>query len=678
MMSSANKRNLEPIKDPDRKRLILISIVLFGFFALLIAQFYRIQIIEGERWSREARGQHFFIVKEPGQRGTFISNTSVKKGHPELPQRFVIDVEKFHLYIDPESITEKNKNYVASHLMGMLNLSVAEQMGFRKHVYRKCRSRKLAMWLDRESRDAILDWWFPYAREHKLPRNALFFVSDYQRSYPFGKLLGQVLHTIQNNKDEVTQQAIPTGGLELQFDSYLRGKQGKRRLMRSPRNSFETGEIIASPEHGANIYLTINHCLQAIAEEEIAKGVKKYKAKAGWAVMMDPRSGEILALAQYPFFYPPEYQYYFNDPRMTEHSRVKAITDANEPGSIMKPVTLTIGLMANEVLRKKGEKPLFSPSEKMPTSNSRFPGRSKPLVDTHFHKFLNMEMALQKSSNIYMARLVESMVARLGKEWYRQALQDIFGFGKKTGIELPAESNGVLPTPGKKHPNGTFEWSVPTPFSMAIGHNLQMSSMQLVRAYAVYANGGYLVEPTLLRKIVKTQADGNQKILLDHTTRDVLGTAPRVLSPEIVKAIVSAMKYVTKPGGTASKGDIWGYTEAGKTSTAKKIVNGAYSETQYVATFVGFTPVVNPAFVLLVCMDEPEYGYIPGVGKNHNGGCCTALLFREIATRSLEYLGITPDDPYGYPRGDPRCDREKADWMPEIRRLQEIYETWNK
>lgn len=660
------------------KRLVWLALGLLLFFSLLIAQFYQIQIIEGERWVNEAKKQHYFIVKEPFLRGIFISNASIKKGHPETPQSFVIDVEKFHLYVDPVSLPDKNKAFVAKHLMALLDLSVEEQIGFRKQLYRKSRSRKLAMWLDRESRDTIMKWWLPYAQKQKIARNALFFVSDYQRSYPFGKLLGQVLHTIQNNKDAVTQQAVPTGGLELQFNSCLQGKQGKRRLMRSPRNAFETGEVITPPEHGANIYLTVNHCLQAIAEEEIAKGVKKYKAKAGWAVMMDPRSGEILALAQYPFFYPPDYQYYFNDPQMIEHTRVKAVTDANEPGSVMKPFTLAVGLMANEALRKKGEKPLFSPTEKVATSNGRFPGRSKSITDTHLHQFLNMEMALQKSSNIYMARLVESIINRLGKSWYRQTLEKTFGFGIKTGIELPAESNGVLPIPGKKHPNGTFEWSVPTPFSMAIGHNVQMSSMQLLRAYAVFANGGYLVKPTLIRKIIRTHHDGTEEIIEDHTQQSRQDAAQRVLSPEIVKQIVAAMKYVTKPGGTASRGDIWGYTEAGKTSTAKKIVNGTYSETQYVATFIGFTPIKDPAFVLLVCMDEPEYGYIPGLGKNHNGGTCTAPVFREIATRSLEYLGVTPDDPYGYPRGDPRYDENKADWHPEIRRLQEMYETWNK
>lgn len=667
-----------PVTGQDRKRLFGLAIGIFVLFSLLIFQFYRIQIIEGDRWTQEARRQHFFVIKEPFLRGTFFSNVSVKKGHPVTPQKLVVDIQKFHLYIDPDAIPHKHRRPIANHLLSTLNLSVAEQLAFRNQFVKKSRSRKLAMWLDIEARDAILEWWLPYARKYKIPRNALFFINDYQRSYPFGKLLGQVLHTVQNAKDEVTKQAVPTGGLELTFNAYLKGKQGKRRLMRSPRNSFETGEIISAPQHGADIYLTINHCLQAIAEEEIAKGVKKSKAKAGWAVMMDPNTGEILALAQYPFFYPPNYQSHFNDAKQTEHTSVKAITDANEPGSVMKPFTLAAALQANEELKSRGEKILFSPEAKVATSNGRFPGRSKNLSDTHIHYFLNMEMALQKSANIYMARLAESIVGRLGKEWYRNILYDNFGFGRKTGIELPGESSGVLPMPGKKHPNGTFEWSAPTPYSLAMGHNIQVTSLQLVRAYSILANGGYLVQPTLLRKIAKTQADGSLEVLVDHTKPGQRPIFPRVLSPEVVKAVVKAMKYVTKPGGTASRANIWGYTEAGKTATANKIVGGTYSPTQYASTFVGFAPVEQPAFVLLVTMDEPEYGYLPGVGKRHHGGTCCAPVFREIATRALDYLGVPPDDPHGYPTGDPRYDADKADWMPEIRKLQEMYDSWNK
>jgi cell division protein FtsI (penicillin-binding protein 3) len=447
--------------------------------------------------------------------------------------------------------------------------------------------------------------------------------------------------------------------------------------MRSPRNSLETGEVISLPENGADIHLTINHCLQAIAEEELEKGVKNSKAKSGWAIMMDPHTGEVLALAQYPFFSPDDYHRYFNHSDLIEHTKVKAITDANEPGSIMKPITIAIAMKANDVLTARGEAPLFDPNEMMPTSNSHFHGRKKPLKDTHFHKYLNMQMAIQKSSNIYVARLVEKIVQRLGNEWYRTALLEDFGIGQKTGIELPSESAGLLPRLGKKHPNGTLEWSVSTPYSMAMGHNVQVNSLQILRAHAVFANGGYLVNPTLVRKISRKLPSGEEEVLLDNTLGGARGGSRQVITEERAKEILTAMKFTTKIGGTARRADVWGYTEAGKTGTADKVKNGKYDPHFTCSSFVGCVPASDPAFVLVVTIDEPEYGYEPGVGRKHMGGTCCAPVFREIAKRSLEYLGIAPDDPHGYPVGDPRRDANKADWLPEIRQLQEKYEKWN-
>lgn len=657
------------------KRLIGLAIAIFFLFSVLIAQFFRIQVIEGEKWSKKALKQHFFIVSEPFMRGSFYSNTTVKKNHPEKEQPFVIDIQKFHLYVDPDSIPVELRDTITSKLTTMLDLSPEELKLFREQFDKKSRSRKLAMWLERETRDAIMKWWLPYASKEKIARNAIFFVSDYQRSYPFGKLLGQVLHTVQSNKDEVSKQAVPTGGLELYFNKYLKGKEGKRRLMRSPRNSFETGEVIVSPENGADIYLTINHFLQAIAEEELEKGVKKAKAKCGWTVMMNPRTGEILALAQYPFFYPAEYPLYFTDKDKIEHTKIKALTDANEPGSVMKPITVAIGLKANADLTAKGEAPLFDPEEKMPVSNGRFRGRSKPIRDTRLHHFLNMNMAIQKSSNIYMGRIIERVIDRLGENWYRQQLVN-FGFGTRTRLELPAESPGLLPTPGKKHPSGVLEWSVPTPFSIAMGHNIQANTIQILRAHAVFANGGYLVQPTIVRKIVKTHPDGHQEVLIDNTTEERIKSFPRVLDQSIVDRTVEAMKYATKKGG-AVRADIPGYTEAGKSGTPEKIVNGRYTSEKHCPSYVGFAPVKDSAFVLIVTIDEPEVGYEPGVGKKHMGGQCAAPVFRDISKRALEYLGIAPDDPYGYPAGDPRSNPEKAEWGKETRLLQEKYNSWN-
>jgi Cell division protein FtsI/penicillin-binding protein 2 len=281
---------------------------------------------------------------------------------------------------------------------------------------------------------------------------------------------------------------------------------------------------------------------------------------------------------------------------------------------------------------------------------------------------------MQKSSNIYMARMVGRIINTLGEAWYRKTLNEIFGFGVKTGIEIPSESAGLLPTPGKMHPSGALEWSTPTPYSLAMGHNILVNSFQMLRAYALFANGGKDVKPTLVKKIVKTTREGKRKVLLDHTKEE---EHKQLLEPDIAEQIVALMKLVTKPGGTASKADIPGYTEAGKTGTTEKIVNGAYAKDHHISTFIGFTPVQEARFLLMIVIDEPEKKIIPGVGKMQMGGNCAAPAFREIAQRTLQYLGTEPDDPFGYPPGDPRHNAEKADMAKKIAELKKLYQEWN-
>lgn len=268
-----------------------------------------------------------------------------------------------------------------------------------------------------------------------------------------------------------------------------------------------------------------------------------------------------------------------------------------------------------------------------------------------------------------MGRVIQRLVATMGENWYRKTLQETFGFGQKTQVDLPAESAGLLPTPGKLHPNGALEWSVPTPYSLAIGYNVLASSLQLARAYAIIANGGFDVQPHLIRKIVK-----DKKTLVDNTG---MKGQKRVLSPNIVRTITRSLKFITKEGGTSKRADIMGYTEAGKSGSAEKIVDGVYSKEHNISSFVGFAPANNPRFVLIVTIDYPARRIIPGVGKNQMGGVCAAPVFREIGTRALQYLGVTPDDPYGYPPGDPRRDPKKADWVAEVQALKDTYEKWN-
>ncbi len=647
------------VDSSDRKRLCLIAVFVSSLFCLLVIRFYQIQIIEGDKWAASALAQHQYISTEPCMRGSFYSNTSIKKGHPGEEQPFVVDVPKFHLFIDPDSIPDQVRKKMAKELLSLLP-GVEKEDEF----YKKSRSRKLASWLDREKRGEIEAWWNTFSRKEKIVRNAIYFTSEFKRSYPFGTLLGAVLHTVQEN------QSNPTGGLEMLLNSYLKGKEGKRLIVRSPRHPLDTGKILLAPENGADVYLTINHYLQAIAESELAKGVKTAGALGGWAVMMDPYTGEILALAQTPSFDPARYADYFNDPSLIEYTKVKAVTDCFEPGSIFKPITIAVCMKANEELQKKGKAPLFTLDEKIACSNGWFPGRASPLKDGRVHPYLNMDLAIQKSSNVYMGRIVHRLVETMGDEWYRKTLSEVFGFGLKTGIDLPAESCGLLPTPGKLHPNGKLEWSLPTPYSLAIGHNVLCNSLQLARAYAILANGGLDVQPHLIRKIVK-----NGQTLIDNTQYKA---GKQLLSPAITRPIVRAMKFVTKEGGTSKRADILGYTEAGKSGTAEKIINGTYAKDHNISSFVGFAPAHHPRFVLIVSLDDPERKVIPGVGKHQFGGVCASPIFREIATRALQYLGVTPDDPYGLAPGDPRRDPKKADWTAEVEHLKQLYEKWNR
>ncbi len=656
----------------QRRRIIWIALGLFSLFALLILQFYYLQIIQEKKWVRAAAVQHCVAVKEPFKRGVFYSNVDIKEGHPAAPVPFVVDVPKFHLFIDPMVIPQGCRNEIAQKISEILKLPTKARQYARAQFDKKARSRKLISWISNEQQTKVDRFWRTYARKHKIAKNALYFVREYKRSYPYGKLLGQVLHTVRDDRDVVTKQSLPTGGLEMQFDEYLRGKEGKRVIERSPKRSMDTTRVISEPEDGADVHLTINHYLQALAEEQVEKGVKQVGAKGGWAVVMDPQNGDILAIAQYPFFEPANYRDYYNDPEKVDSTRIKAISECYEPGSTFKAITVAIGLMANKVMEDSGKEPLFDPEEMVATSDGTLPGR-RPLKDVRLHNYLNMNLAIQKSSNIYMAKLIQKVIDNLGIQWYRDQLQHVFGIGERTQINLPYENRGFLPTPGKTYPNGALQWSIPTPYSLAIGYNVLANSMQMLRAFSVFASGGYLVEPHLVKKIVKQHRNGSQEVL-----KEVGVTRRRVMDEKIANRVVEAMKYVTKSGGGATRANIHGYTQAGKTSTSEKLIEGTYSKTVHFTSFVGFAPAKNPRVLISIGIDEPESRYVPGHGRTHYGGKSAAPIFREIARLSLEYLGVPLDDPYGYPQGDPRFDEDKADWMLECKTIRKLYNEWNK
>lgn len=660
------------VRAHDTKKLAFVAIGVFCLFSFLIIQFFKIQVIEQEKWQQKARAQHQYVVAEPFKRGVFYSNGHLSQTHEDAPQAFVIDLPMFHLYIDPDSIEESLKPAIVEQLALVLHLDKEGCCKLEEEFFRKSRSRKIASWLDHEKKGEIEKWWFSFVKGKKLPRNAIYFQEDYKRCYPYGKLLGQVLQTIRDDKDQKTHQAIATGGLEYYFDSYLQGREGKRRLLRSPKFPLDRGDVIQAPEDGHDIYLTIHPYLQAIVEEEIEKGVLAAQAKSGWAVVMDVHTGDVLALGQYPFFYPENYKDYYSDKNLIEHTKIKPLTDCFEPGSILKPISFLIALKANQEKIKLGEKPLFDPEAKVDLAKIKLPGRKIPMKDVSTSRFANMNLALQKSSNIYTASLVHKVVDACGEQWYRDQLHSVFGFGKKTGVELPSEAPGFLPAPGKLYANGKLQWSTPTPGCLAIGYNLLVNGMQVLKAYSMIANGGYEVQPSLVKKIVnKTSGE------VVYERRPLDQKLP-LLDPSITKRVIEGMKYVTKPGGSAVRADVPGFTEVGKTSTSEKIRQGSYAKNVHFATFAGFAPAKDAKIAVVIGIDEPTFQTLPGVGRMFFGGKCAAPVFGEIAKRILKYLGVTPDDPYGYPKGDPRSSEDKADMAKEVKALQHLFLQWHQ
>ena len=653
----------------DVHRLLCLAIGMLTLFCFIIFQFYKIQMIEGEKWEKLARAQHCISLVEPYKRGRFIVTNRLKEKHPEQVTPLVFDVKKFHLYIDPLSICEHLKRPIALRLAQLLSLSSEEKDLIWEQFGKKVRRRRLKMWIDETEKKILLDWWTSFAKLHKIPSNALYFEDHYQRVYPYGALLGNVLHTIRDDRDSINQRALPTGGLEWNFDPYLQGTPGKRFRLRSPKKALEEGILVSYPEDGADVYLTIDLHIQAIAEEEIERAVKQFGAKSGWVVMINPQNGEVYALAQYPSFDPSEYRKYYNDPALLFTTKVQAITDAFEPGSTMKPISIAIAFLANQELKRRGKPPIFDPNEMIAVSDGMFPGRKNPVRDVGVYHYLNMHLAMQKSSNIYVARLIQRVVEALGHQWYRKQLEEIFGFGTLTGIELPSESLGLLPDFAKTHENGKPQWSTPTPYSLAFGYNLLANTMQILRAYAILINGGSAIKPTLVKKVVK-----ENNILFESSIPE----RKPLFDPEISRQIIQALKGVTKPGGLGFRADIPGYTEGGKSGTTEKIIQGVYSKERHYSSFVGFTPTSNPKFLVYVAIDEPESRYMPGIGKTYFGGRCAAPVFRDLMKRTYQYLGIPPDDPHGFSTGHLYSDLEKGAWKEQATFLKNLYLNWNQ
>ncbi|MCA1555625.1 MAG: penicillin-binding protein 2, partial [Acidobacteria bacterium] len=426
-------------------------------------------------------------------------------------------------------------------------------------------------------------------------------IKEPKRYYPNGVLAAHVVGYVGTDDEGL-------GGIELFQNAALGGEAGKTVFDKDARHrAFKSFAVEA--QHGKSIVLTIDQNIQYQAERAVATAMEQTRAKSATALVLDPRTGEILALANAPTFDPNAAK------KLTDEQRKNgALVNIYEPGSTFKIVAYSAAI----------EEKLARPTDTIDCQMGSINLLGRTIRDSHPYGTLTITEALAKSSNVAAIKLG----LRVGKERMYDYMMR-FGFGHKTGIELTGETRGVVRQPEKWHPSSMG--------SVAIGQEVGVTPIQMAAAFATIANDGVRVAPHLVREV----RDVNGSVVQSTTPE-----SHRVISVETARTLRPMLESVTL-NGTAKLAQLDGYTAAGKTGTAQKIdpKTRAYSKTKYVASFVGFAPVENPAVVIVVVIDEP--------GGSYYGGTVAAPVFQEIAGNVLPYLDVAPDTEFKTPaKGD--------------------------
>jgi len=435
---------------------------------------------------------------------------------------------------------------------------------------------------------------FVYLKRHLPPDQAARVVNlnlpgislqrEYRRYYPAGEEAAQTLGF--TGLDDNGQE-----GLELALQEQLAGKSGSQRVIKDRRGRIvEDAGSLNAPKPGSDVALSLDSKMQHLAYRELADAVRQHKAKAGAVVVLDAKSGEVLALANYPAYNPN------NRGKVgSQMLRNRAIADLFEPGSTMKPFTVATALEQGKV----------HPETVINTEHGVLTVSNRKIHDSHPEPKLTVAQVIQKSSNVGAAKIALS----LEPEALWQSLADS-GFGTRTGSNFPGEAPGRL--------RDAKTWRPIEQATLSYGHGMSVNLLQLARAYTVFANDGEL-KPVSLVKL------------------DAPMVGKKVFSDGTARALRDMLELVVQPGGTAPLAQVAGYRVAGKTGTAHKLEGGRYVD-RYVASFVGLAPASNPRLVVAVMIDEPDNG-------QYYGGLVAAPVFSKVTGAALHVLNVPNDAP---------------------------------
>ena len=554
-----------------RIRLIACGVVFGVLFVAIGKRAYNLQIGQGERLKVMAEEQYLREIELPPRRGRILDRNGA-----ELASTADVD----SIYCNPRRFVDVPQ--ASRQLARVLGLDARE-------LEKRLGQRRYFAWVKRKvTPDEV-----SAVRALALPGVA--FTREPRRFYPNRGLAATVMGTSGSDGRGLD-------GVELSYDAYLRGSGSSVQGVRDAlgRELFVESASDTTSSAGSDVVLTLDRYLTFVTERAIANAAAQHHAKAVVAVMMDPQTGEVLAMASVPSFNP-------NDATGAAEAgaRDRAITDTFEPGSTMKTFTIAAALDAGVV----------RPEDRFDCLMGKMNVGKYTIHDTHAHGVLTVAEVFKFSSNIGATKIAR----RLGRERLAESL-DRYGFGHQTGIELPGERTGVV-RPVEKWGDIGFA-------NVSFGHGIAVTPLQVIAGVSAIAAGGVYHRPRIVSRVVSSE--GAVEI-------PAVEEEHRVMSEATARAMVGIMRGVTETGGTARQAAIDGYPVAGKTGTAQKAVGGHYDSQKYVASFIGFAPAQNPRIALMVVMDEPE--------GSHLGGAVAAPVFKEIAEQALRYLHVPPVGP---------------------------------
>jgi cell division protein FtsI (penicillin-binding protein 3) len=559
----------------SNRRLLYLGSFLAAWAFVVVFRLVQVQLVRHDHYVARAQRQQESTLSLNPVRGSIL----------DVKGRVLAEsIAAESIYADPQAVGDRRA--AAKALAGVDGIGLTA-----REIEAKLRGTGSFAWIARQLPLEVT------AKARKLSLPGIYFLEAHRRSYPRATLAANVVGYVGLDGDGL-------GGIEHSFDAQVRGTPGKVTLLRDARRGVYLvgGDGANRPRDGHHVVLTIDSVVQFIAERALQKAVADHHATGGSILIMDPNDGAILAMASAPTFDPNRFR---DAPPAAWRNR--NVQDLYEPGSTFKIITAAAGL----------EEHLVTPSQVIDCGNGSITIGNITISehDGHRYSLLSFEDVIVNSSNVGTVRVGLALGERRFYDWIRR-----FGFGQRAGIPLPGESAGLLRRADK--------WTAVSPASIAIGQEIGVTPLQIVRAVTAVATGGTMIEPRIIQRVVDD--DGK-------TVYEPPRPAPVRVMSEKTAAVLNEILKAVVVRGTGTKAALAEHVVAGKTGTAQKAGRGGYSADRYVGSFAGYVPADQPRLVMLVVIDEPRGEYY--------GGAVAAPVFREVAEATLRYMGVPPSIP---------------------------------